>query len=105
VLQGVAEILRSECRSTDYPGRIGGEEFVVFLTETGKDHAVLAAQRIRQRVAEKHFFTMENQRFHVTCSIGVAALAEHVRDSDQLLSMADKRLYEAKEQGRDRVCF
>lgn len=105
VLRGVSEILRSECRGTDYPGRIGGEEFVVFLTETNKDQAVLAAQRIRRRVAEKHFFGMSNQRFHVTCSIGVAALTEHVRDSDQLLTAADKRMYEAKEQGRDRVCF
>ncbi len=105
VLRGVSEILRSECRGSDYPGRIGGEEFVVFLTETTKDQAVLAAQRIRGRVAEKHFFSLDNQRFHVTCSIGVAALTEHVRDSDQLLTVADKKLYEAKETGRDRVCF
>jgi len=105
VLQGVAEILRAECRASDYPGRIGGEEFVVFLTETDKDHSVLAAERILRRVAEKHFFNMSNQRFHITCSIGVAALTEHVRDSDQLLTAADKRLYEAKNQGRNRVAF
>ena len=97
-------MVRSECRGSDYAGRIGGEEFVVYLTETGKERALLAAERIRTRVGEKHFFSMENHRFHVTCSIGVAALSEHVRDSDRLLTVADKRMYEAKAQGRNRVC-
>jgi diguanylate cyclase (GGDEF)-like protein/PAS domain S-box-containing protein len=104
VLRGVAEILRSECRGTDYPGRIGGEEFVVFLTETDKGQAALVAQRVRQRVAEKHFFGADNKRFHITCSIGVATVSEHVDDTDKLLTIADQRLYEAKAQGRDRVC-
>lgn len=104
VLRGVAEILRSECRGSDYAGRIGGEEFVVYLTETDNERALLAAERIRKRVGEKHFFSMENSRFHVTCSIGVATLSEYVRDSDGLLTVADKRLYEAKDRGRNRVC-
>lgn len=104
VLRGVSEILRGECRSTDYPGRIGGEEFVVFLVETDKEQAALAAERIRARVAEKHFFGPERKRFHVTCSIGIATLSEHTGDTDRLLSVADKRLYEAKAQGRNRVC-
>ncbi len=104
VLRGVAEVLSGECRASDYAGRIGGEEFVVFLTETDKENALLAAERIRARVAEKHFFGRDGQRFHVTCSVGAATMTEHVRDSDRLLSVADKRMYEAKAQGRNRVC-
>jgi diguanylate cyclase (GGDEF)-like protein/PAS domain S-box-containing protein len=103
VLRGVAQILQSECRGTDFAGRLGGEEFVVFLTQTDKESTANAAERIRKRVAEKLFFGVDNRRFHATCSIGFATAGDHVKDADALLSAADRRLREAKHQGRNCV--
>ncbi len=104
VLRGVAQILQSESRDTDFAGRLGGQEFVVFLTQTDKDGALAVAERIRRRIAEKLFFGMENRRFHVTCSIGIATESGGVTDdADSLLSAAGQRLIEAKAQGPDRV--
>ncbi len=104
VLRGAAQILHSECRGTDFAGRLGGQEFVLFLTQTDKESTLAVAERIRTRIAEKLFFGHDNKRFHVTCSIGVATITDAITDADMMLSAADRRLFEAKSQGRDRVC-
>jgi len=104
VLRGVAQILHSECRGTDFAGRLGGQEFVVFLTQTDRDSALEVAERIRNRVAEKLFIGIENNRFHATCSIGIATMSDVPTDADTLLSAADRRLFQAKSQGRNRSC-
>jgi diguanylate cyclase (GGDEF)-like protein/PAS domain S-box-containing protein len=103
VLRGVAQILHSECRGTDYAGRLGGQELVIFLTETSLESAVEVAERIRKRIAEKLFFGLENHKFHATCSIGVATMSPGTTDADALMTAADRQLFNAKSQGRDRV--
>lgn len=104
-LRGVAQILQSECRTTDYAGRLGGKEFVIFLTQTDRDNAATIAERIRAHVADRVFQGSGGQTFRVTCSIGGATLTGDNTDPDALITDADKRLYEAKTLGRNRICL
>lgn len=104
-LRGVAQILLSECRGTDYAGRLGGKEFVIFLTQTNRENTAAIAERIRTRVAERVFQGANAQSFRITCSIGGATLDASNADPDSLITAADTRLYDAKMQGRNRICL
>jgi diguanylate cyclase (GGDEF)-like protein len=104
------EALRSLCRvlnssglrSTDFFGRIGGEEFAILLPETKIQEAVKAAERVRRNL-ENTVVLHEGNEFFITASIGVS----EYRDGDtreSMLNRADKAMYSAKEIGRNRVC-
>ena len=103
VLVMAARILRDAIRGVDYAARFGGEEFIVLLTATGVDEAEASAERIRSRLADSTI-NHGNNRITVTASIG---LAEVIREGDTpgaLIARADAALYDAKQQGRNRVC-
>ena len=95
ILCEVAHVLRAHLRSSDLPARLGGDELVVLLPETDTGHAQLAAERIRAAV--------EASCRGVTVSIGLAASEGTAADLDEMLERADKALYAAKRQGRNRV--
>jgi two-component system cell cycle response regulator len=95
-LVGVADALRSGVRAEDTVGRMGGEEFLVLLPDTGRSAAARAAERLRAGVA-----AAEGPE-PLTASIGWATL-EPDEEPDDLVRRADDALYEAKAQGRDRV--
>ncbi len=109
VLQGVARIIKSHLRNVDILARYGGEEFVALLPGTTEPEAVVIAERIRCALGEKRFDHPEHDPFHVTLSIGVAALGGDASLSDvdqcgkRLLDAADGALYQAKGTGRNRV--
>jgi diguanylate cyclase (GGDEF)-like protein len=91
-------------RHGDSVARFGGEEFAVLLPETNKLGAAVLGERVRAAV-EKEGIVVDGQRIPVTTSIGIATLAaEQVESIDQLLSIADRRLYLAKNGGRNRIC-
>lgn len=94
VLREVAHALVSTFRAADYVCRYGGEEFVVILPNTDFDTAMTQAERARQNVHEKAGVTM---------TLGVSILREDGYTPDELLAAADRRLYEGKDQGRNRV--
>ena len=94
--------IQSLLRKGDSLGRLGGEEFVVLLPHTNSDKALLVAERIRQRVAQIPI-PVPKATIHITISIGVATYLESDRSIDNILKRADDALYEAKNQGRDRV--
>jgi diguanylate cyclase (GGDEF)-like protein len=94
--QLVAAIMAS-ARVNDFIYRFGGEEFVVIADNMGATDALALAERIRRAIA-----TLAT-RDAVTASIGVAACPADANDYDQLFDIADKRLYEAKSAGRNRV--
>ena len=98
VLKKVASILRSCTRSMDCAARYGGEEFAVVLPETAIAGAVEVAERIRARVAQERFDGRQ-----ITLSLGVAEFPAHAAEPQELISAADRALYEAKHAGRDRV--
>jgi len=100
----LAEVLKKEARASDIVARWGGEEFIVFLPETNLVNAINIAERIRQRIASI-VMTANAVETPFTVSIGVAHSSD-INDValDELISIADNRLYSAKEQGRNRVC-
>ena len=100
VLVSIAALLESAMRDTDIVGRFGGEEFAIVMPNTGVEEAVQGADKIRQLV----------QRMAVpggggiTVSIGVVGCFEsRVKSVSELVSRADRALYEAKDSGRNRV--
>jgi diguanylate cyclase (GGDEF)-like protein len=91
-------------RDSDTVARFGGEEFAVLLPQTNKLGAAVLAERIRSAL-EKEQIVVDERRIPVTTSIGIATLAaETVESIDQLLNIADRRLYLAKNGGRNRIC-
>ncbi|GAA6617846.1 diguanylate cyclase [Scytonema sp. NUACC26] len=102
VLTVMAQVSLNCLRTVDFYGRFGGEEFVAFLPETDIDEAIIVADRIRENLEKTGILAQEQQIF-ITVSIGVASY--HLRDDsvDAMLQRADKALYRAKNQGRNRV--
>lgn len=104
VLRSVGQVLQeSSRRGVDIPCRYGGEEFVILMPGSHKDEAEIVAERIRTTCEEKVISSPEGQ-IRITMSSGVASIEEcGTPDADELLSKADKRLYRAKQSGRNRI--
>ena len=106
VLRAVATVMCQQIRLVDLCARYGGEEFAIVLPDTDRDGAVQVAGRVRTAV-EAMDFTGSGRTFHVTISTGVAAWewpdGEKVT-REELIQRADKQLYRAKRDGRNRVC-
>lgn len=96
-------IMNKMIRQQDALGRYGGEEFVLILRETPLRIAVEVAERIRSTI-EKHNFTYDGRQIPITISIGVVSFDSTTKSPEDLLAFADKALYDAKNQGRNRVC-
>ncbi len=104
VLKILAEVCLSAIRDLDIMGRIGGEEFAILMPDTGIDHAMQVAERIRISIASTQVVTDGVEPFHFTASFGVAMLNEKLNHIDALLKKVDQALYQAKNEGRNRVC-
>ena len=98
VLSGFARKVGKRIRKTDLLARVGGEEFVLVMPETSINSAGLLLNDLRRVIASKPF----SHGRRITVSIGVTCYSGK-ESLDDLLEMADKALYEAKEKGRDRV--
>lgn len=102
VLQVLAKVLRGEAREADVLARIGGEEFCLLMPDTDEDGALKMAERIRQKVSQ-----LTTQQLHIdasiTVSLGVATARHSGVDLDSLYARADKALYHAKLNGRNRT--
>jgi diguanylate cyclase (GGDEF)-like protein len=104
VLSKVARVLRELSRDIDVEARYGGEEMAVILPQTDLDGAELAAERMRQAIADLPIERIDGSApMHVTASFGVAALPECARDADSLVAEADAALYRAKRAGKNVV--
>ncbi len=101
-LKAVAAAMRTACRDSDLLGRYGGEEFAVLLRGIPPEHMAAAAERLRAAVAGVAV-VHDGETIAPTASVGVACLSPDDRDFDKLLIRADRALYEAKAQGRNRV--
>jgi diguanylate cyclase (GGDEF)-like protein len=97
-LQTVGTCLKEALRGADVAARYGGEEFSILLPQTTSEEAAVIAERVRHRV-ENGCFTKRQ----VTVSIGVASCSLSLNTSGDLVSAADKALYEAKRRGRNNV--
>ena len=83
--------------------RFGGEEFVVVLPKTDADAAALKAEQLREAVASSIIPLEAGQTTQITISLGIASYPNHAGTAEDLLKAADAALYQAKEQGRNRV--
>jgi diguanylate cyclase (GGDEF)-like protein len=102
VLKAVAQTLVQVARQVDRVGRFGGEEFCLLLPHTPGEGAELVARRVRQAVAELEV-VWEGGSIRLTASVGVAACAHPEEPVSRLMMRADRALYQAKAEGRDRV--
>jgi len=103
VLRAVADCIADSCRESDIVGRIGGEEFVVFLPNTDANGAMQLAEKIRQNVEALQHTTPDNEPYKITLSIGVAHKSPSDHSIADIQRRADVAMYEAKKQGRNRV--
>jgi diguanylate cyclase (GGDEF)-like protein len=101
-LQLFAETASANLRATDILGRLGGEEFAAVLPATNLAAAAVAAERVRSAF-EKAAVEIDGHPVKATVSIGAAAAINPDSDIDELLALADKALYAAKKDGRNRV--
>ncbi|MGE4291071.1 MAG: diguanylate cyclase [Desulfovibrio sp.] len=103
VLREVGALLQDSVRSCDIAARFGGEEFALLLPHTLEADAWKLADRIRERIANRHYF-IAGKTFSITASIGVSSLTAGCLDQEtDLLLRADQALYLAKANGRNTV--
>jgi diguanylate cyclase (GGDEF)-like protein len=100
VLAAVGAALSDTVRASDFVGRNGGEEFIVLLPDTDSERAALAAEKIRSTIAQISVSGVDRE---ITASLGIATIPDHAGDGDQLVRSADRALYVAKTNGRNRV--
>ena len=87
-------------RRYDSAYRYGGEEIAILLPQTGLEDAVKLAERLRGRMEKKGFIS---GKLHITSSFGAAAFGGKILSGDDLIEAADRQLYRAKSEGRNRV--
>lgn len=109
VLCEVAKRIKAELRLSDTLGRFGGEEFVVLLINANLQDAMLVAERIRRSIAGKPFTLSDKGHCSTTISIGLTTvsekhnLGEATAVAREMISRADRALYDAKRSGRNQV--
>ena len=103
-LRRIGAILRSSFRESDTAGRYGGEEFVVILPETDAETAQRKLESLRQLVASTPIvLAARGEQVQLTISVGVATFPHDGEDASELFGLADKRMFQAKRDGRNRV--
>ena len=103
VLRQVAQTLKKNIRSTDIACRYGGEEMSIILPNTDHEIAIFTANKICARVSSKQFKLPNGRDTSVTISLGVSTFPVDGSTSEELIEAADKRLYNAKNNGRNQV--
>ena len=103
VLREFAKRFRRNTRAVDLACRIGGEEFVSVMPETGPERAFYVAERLRECVAAEPFLASPGTLVRITASVGIATLEGALDPIDGLIKRADRALYAAKREGRNRV--
>jgi len=104
VLKELAALLTKQLRNEDLFARTGGEEFSILLPQANLEQAALYAERARKAV-EEYLFVYEGKNIPITISLGVSdAVIDNCNIGDEFIEVADKRLYKAKNNGRNQVC-
>ncbi len=105
VLSHVASMIAAQIRQDDVAGRVGGEEFCIVLPGASRKDACDMAERIRSRIYNREILIGKSATLRISASFGVSSSDEKgLFDIEYLQSVADGRLYLAKQKGRNRVC-
>jgi diguanylate cyclase (GGDEF)-like protein len=107
VLIEISALVNEQLRDSDILSRYGGEEFLIIAPNTGPTEAALLAERLCARI-EAHGFLqghegIQQPKLHVTVSIGLASFGDNSDNEKILTGNADRNLYQAKNEGRNRV--
>lgn len=102
-LQAVSATLQNTIRKVDELGRYGGEEFLIVLSQTDLEQAVVIAERCRLAISQAVVYDENDEKLQVTASFGVSSSAQCGYQIDKIVRQADKYLYQAKGQGRNQV--
>ncbi|MGD9591960.1 MAG: GGDEF domain-containing protein, partial [Candidatus Berkiella sp.] len=106
VIKGLARLLKQRLRKVDSIGRYGGEEFAIVFAQTQAQSVLKKLDDIRRGFSKLlHRSSDPLIEFSATFSVGLAELSEELNTLDKLVNAADKALYIAKEQGRNRIVF
>ena len=95
--------MRASLRISDVLGRFGGDEFIVVLPRTSARDALVTAERLRLAVSGRDFRNSWGEPIRATVSVGVATYPQSGMTADDLFRSADRALYAAKQDGRNRV--
>ncbi len=105
VIKQLAKVLKNGCRTYDFVGRYGGEEFIVCLPRTNLEEAYIVAEEMRKSVGNLEMTLLDgNFCINITASFGVASA--HIKNekyAEELIECSDLALYQAKQNGRNRV--
>ena len=105
-LQMTAHALKVALRSADVAARYGGEEFCILLPQTSLAEARVIAERVREKVEDTSYPHAKSQpQGAVTISTGVSTLSKTIDTAEQMIWAADRALYEAKDEGKNRVRY
>jgi len=104
ILRQLGAVLLGRLRVNDVLARIGGEEFALITPEVGLEGATELAGKINRLIGDTRF-EFDGARVDVTVSVGVAEWQPHYEDAADLFQTADAKMYEAKQSGRNRVCY
>lgn len=99
LLQAVASTIQGDLRSTDLVARVGGDEFVLMLPETGAESAAAILHRIRQALLD----CMQRHSWPVTFSIGAVSFVRAPDSVEEMIRQVDGLMYTAKNKGKDRI--
>ncbi|MBN2453061.1 MAG: GGDEF domain-containing protein [Candidatus Omnitrophica bacterium] len=103
ILQHLSQLITGILGEDDVAGRYGGEEIAILLWRKKKKDAIAQAEKIRKLVKDSPVILKDNVA-SVTVSIGIATFPEDALSEEEMIRIADQRLYKAKAEGRDRVC-
>ncbi len=105
VLRQIAETMHATMRKGDLATRIGGDEFAIILTETGREGAMVVAEKLRTELREISFESSDGKTFHITTSIGLVTFPGDAQNVSDLMTGVDIGLYRAKELGKDGIAM
>ena len=107
ILIAVSQGITKSIRSVDFAARYGGDEFVVILTETDAESAVITAERIRAQVAINVSLNLQKKEpnISITLSMGIIQCTINDKTPKNLLLQVDNMLYKAKNSGRNKICW
>ncbi len=105
VIGHLSKLIKETVRKIDIPCRYGGEEFAIILPTTSILVGIQVAERIRSKIEESPLYLKPDKHLKITVSLGVDTHYYHMpAQPEELIKLADKKLYQAKSEGRNRVC-
>ena len=104
VLKKVSSLIINEKREEDVVARYGGEELVVILPETNKVNTIIKAERIRKKIQDMSL-VFDGKKINISVSGGIATFPQDAVEANKLIHCADKALYRAKGEGKNRICL